>query len=264
MPSSTAQRGSCMGAYWGHSKPYSAFSLPSMPALKCSLAWDPDSRSFPLQAFGFISPSASSPSVLLRDSPCTLKKKDPRHLSGTLGAACLIPSEETAGKLPSKTHLWAASPPEVLSAAHFKQVFIEQWESWTGWKNWINAFAYPRDQILKLKSFFTKSPVKASYRRKNMQATFSLFLSHPPHLRVNKATYTVCLGKHKQPPFPASVWELTGKAKKLSSLKDLANQDIMTLIMNIIMKRCTVLIIFPLGKNRRRERQESSQITEGL
>lgn len=254
MPSSTAQRGSCMGIYWGHSKPYSAFSLPSMPALKCSLAWDPDSRRFPLQAFGFISSSASGLVVLLRDSPCTLKKKDPRHLSGALGAACLIPSEETAGKLPSKTHLWAASPPEVLSAAHFKQVFIEQWESWTGWKNWIDAFAYPRDQILKLKSFFTKPPVKAFYRCRNMQATFSLVPSHPPHLRVNKVTYTVCLGKHKQPPFPASVWELTGKAKKLSSLKDLSNQDTMTLIMKNIMKRCTILIIFPL-REKQKERK---------
>lgn len=157
-----------------------------MPALKYSLAWDPDSRRFPLQAFGFISPPASGLSVLLRDSPCTLKKKDPRHLSGALGAACLIPSEETAGKLPSKTNLWAASPPEVLSAAHFKQVFIEQWESWTGWKNWINAFAYPRQQILKPKSFFTKFLLKAFYRCRNMQTTFSLFPSQPPGLRVNK------------------------------------------------------------------------------
>lgn len=80
-------------------------SCPSMLALNYSLAWDPDSRRFPLQAFGFISPSVPGLSALLRDSPSAPKKRDPRHLPGALGAACLIPSEETAGKLPSKTHL---------------------------------------------------------------------------------------------------------------------------------------------------------------
>lgn len=122
-------------AAWEHIKVtanLTQLSLPSMPALNCSLAWDPDSRRFPLQAFGFISPSAPGLSALLRDSPHAPKKKDPRHSSGALGAACLIPSEETAGKLPSKTHLRAAFPPEVLSAGSFQAGFTEGWESWTG------------------------------------------------------------------------------------------------------------------------------------
>ena len=91
--------------------------------------------------------------------------------------------------------------------AHFKQVFTEGWESWTGWKNWTNAFAYPRHQILRPKSFFTKSPVKAFYRCKNMQATFSFSPSHLPGPRVTRKLhiFSAYLGKCKHPPFPASV-----------------------------------------------------------
>lgn len=192
MPSGTAQRRKLPGNRLRSQQTLLSFLSPLHAALKCSLAWDPDSRRFPLQDFGFISLSASSLPVLLRDSPCTLKKKDPRHLSGALRAACLIPSEETAGKLPSKTHLWAAFPPEFLSAAHFKQVFIEQQESWTDENNWINAFTYPMHQILKPKSFFTKSIVKAFYRCRNTQATFSLFPAHPPGFRgCNKKLHTL-------------------------------------------------------------------------
>lgn len=178
-----------------------------MPALNCSLAWDPDSRRFPLEASGFISLSAPGLSALLRDSPCTPKKKDPRHLSGALGAACLIPSEETAGKLPSKTHLQDAFPPKFLSAGSFQAGFTEGWETWTRWKNWINAFAYARHQILRPKSFFTKSPVKAFYRCKNMQAIFSSSLPHLPGPRVTRKLhiFSAYLGKCEHSPFPASV-----------------------------------------------------------
>lgn len=79
-------------------------------------------------------------SALLRDSPHALKKKDPRRLSGALGAACIIPSEERAGKLPSKTHLQAALPSTVLSAGSFQAGFYRV----MGELDWMK----PQDQYL--------------------------------------------------------------------------------------------------------------------
>lgn len=127
--------------------------------------------------------------------------------------------------------------------AHFKQVFTEWWENWTGWNHWINTFAYPGHQILRPMSFFTKSPVKAFYRYKNMKASSP---SHLPGLRVTKKLYifSASLVKHKQTPSAASVWELTAKTKEFSRLKNLSKQSMITLVMKNIAKRSTVLIIF--------------------
>lgn len=49
--------------------------LLSISALNCSLAWDPDSRRFPLQAFDFIFQSVPRLSAILRDSPRTPKEE---------------------------------------------------------------------------------------------------------------------------------------------------------------------------------------------
>lgn len=202
-----------------------------MPALNYSLAWDPDSRRFPLQAFGFISPSVPGLSALLRNPPCTLKKRDP--LWEQLASFLLRKQLQSC---PQKFICELRSLQKLYQPAHLKQVFTEEWESWTGWKSWMNAFSYPRHHTLRLKSFFTKFSVKASYRCKNvnMQATFSFSPSHVCKENTNGHLFLLL-----------SVWELTGKTKKLQRLKNLSSQGTMTLTMKNIGKRSTILIIFP-------------------
>ena len=130
MPLSTAQRGKLHGNL-SRSQQTLLSILPSMPALNCSLAWDPDSRRFPLQAFGFISPPA--PSQLFSETLYALQRRKIRSICLELWellASFLLRKqlESCPQKLICKLH----SLQKFYQLAHFKQVFTEGWESWTG------------------------------------------------------------------------------------------------------------------------------------
>lgn len=182
----------------------SSLSSPCLP-LNCSIAWDPDSRRFPLQAFGFSSPLAPGLSALLRGSPCTLKKKDSRHSSGALGVACLIPSEEMAGNVPSKTHLWTAFPPKMLSACSFQTDFCRGIGE-LGWmKELHQCFCLSQAYSSQTQVTLHKVHSESSFQRcKKMQATLSFSPSPPSDPRVN--VFSAYQVKHEWPPSPASAY----------------------------------------------------------
>lgn len=232
-----------MGTYRGHSKPYSALSpLYACPQLQPSVgSWQQEVPTIGLWLHLSVSPRT-------------------RLFSGTL---CSKEERSQAFVWGSGSHLhhsfWGKSWKVALKNSFASCTPFNSFISWLISSRFLQSDGrIGLDETTGSIPLFilgtrcsdphhsSKCPVKAFYRYKNMKTTFSSSPSHLPGPRVTKKLYIFSdsLVKRKHPPSPASVWELTGKTKELSKLKNLSKQSTMSLVMKNLAKRSTVLITF--------------------
>lgn len=180
------REGSSMGTYQGHSKPYSALSpLHARPQLQLSVG----SRQQEVPTTGLWLHLSISPRTLSSSQGLSTCSKEERSQAFVWGSGSRLPHS-----------FWGNSWKAALKNSFASCIPSRSFISWLissrfyrrmGELDWIKAFAYTRHEIVRTKSFFTKSPVKAFYRCKNMQVTFSFSPSHLPGPRVTRKLHIV-------------------------------------------------------------------------